>query len=112
MTSQEEQIVQACLLDNLVPSPSFQLAVSQVMNVNYTHFLGCRAVVFVLCCVECMRFALSLFPVVESNTEPRGGGCGGRSLQWQVEGHKGRSRHPQRSGGGANTLVDLPWCSG
>ena len=30
MTSQEEQIVQACLLDNLVPSPSLQLAVSQV----------------------------------------------------------------------------------
>lgn len=28
--SLEEHIVQACLLENLVPSPSFQLAVSQV----------------------------------------------------------------------------------
>ena len=30
MPSLEEHIVQACLLDNLVPSPSFQLAVCQV----------------------------------------------------------------------------------
>ena len=29
-SSLEEHIVQACLLDNLVPSYSFQLAVSQV----------------------------------------------------------------------------------
>ena len=38
MTPLEGYIVQACLLDNLVPSPAFQLAVSQVYtnNLNIT----------------------------------------------------------------------------
>lgn len=36
-SSLEEHIVQACLLDNLVPSPSFQLAVSQLLCLSQSH---------------------------------------------------------------------------
>ena len=39
VTPIEELIVQSCQLDNLVPSPNFQLAVHQVLHV-YTIYHG------------------------------------------------------------------------
>ena len=78
MTSQEEQIVQACLLDNLVPSPPFQLAVSQVYQpiLSASSFLSNLIILSLL-----SPLALKLLSLTQSHTVVAvvGGVCSGKS---------------------------------
>ena len=52
-SSLEEHIVQACLLDNLVPSPSFQLAVSQVHTYMYMYIYIPVHMYMYMCMLKC-----------------------------------------------------------